>query len=212
MLPDPMRVLYLHGFASSPGSRKAQFFATQLASRGFTLEIPELDRGDFEHLTITSQLSVLDRLLKREPAKLIGSSLGGYLAALYAANHPEINSLLLLAPAFDFHRLWAASIGPERLALWRENGAMPVFHHAAGREMPLSFEFMQDAARFPPFPGFAQPALLFHGAHDPIVPVTHSVLFAAAHPNVTLFRLDSGHELTDVLDEIWRESDAFLVR
>lgn len=206
-----MRVLYLHGFASGPGSRKAQFFAAQLASGGSTLEIPELDRGDFEHLTITSQLLVLERLLRHAPAKIIGSSLGGYLAALYAAHHPEIRSLVLLAPAFDFHRLWAASIGPERLTLWRENGAMPVFHYAAGREMPLSFEFMEDAARFPPFPSFAQPALLFHGAHDPIVPVSHSVLFAAAHPNVALFRLDSSHELTDVLDEIWQESNAFLL-
>jgi uncharacterized protein len=211
MLPDPMRVLYLHGFASSPGSHKAQFFATRLASCGISLEIPQLDEGDFERLTITRQLSALERLLRREPASLIGSSLGGYLAALYAAHHPEIHRLVLLAPAFDFHRLWVTSLGPERLALWRDTGVMPVFHYGAAREMPLAFEFMNDAARFPPFPHFHQPALLFHGARDPVVPIEHSALFAAAHPHVRLFRLDSGHELTDVLDEIWRESQAFLV-
>lgn len=211
MLPDPMRILYLHGFASGPGSRKAQFFAARLASCGMRLEIPELDEGDFERLTVSRQLSALERLLRREPARLIGSSLGGYLAALYAAHHPEIHRLVLLAPAFDFHRLWLASIGPERLNVWRETGVMPVFHYAAARETPLAFEFIRDAARFPPFPHFDQPALLFHGARDPVVPIEQSVLFAAAHGNVRLLRLDSGHELTDVLDEIWRESQAFLV-
>ena len=211
MLPDPLRVLYLHGFASSPASRKGQFFAAKFNSRAARLEIPDLAEGDFEHLTISRQLHLIERLLDGAPATLIGSSLGGYLAALYASHHAEIHRLVLLAPAFDFCHLWLSGLGPEAVARWEQNGTMPVFHHARSGETALDFEFMRDAAHFPPFPHFVQPALLFHGNHDPVVPVQHSMAFAAAHPNVRLFRLDSGHELTDVLETIWAESQSFLL-
>jgi uncharacterized protein len=211
MLSDPLRILYLHGFASSPASRKAQFFANRLQVDGLRLEIPDLAEGNFEQLTISRQLRAVDRLLEGEPAALIGSSLGGYLAALYAADHPEVDRLVLLAPAFDFPRLWQASLGQEGIAEWRRNRTKLVFHHAEQREMPLDFEFLEDAIRFPAFPHFAQPALLFHGEQDPVVPIGHSVLFASSHPNVRLHRLNSAHELTDVLDEIWLPARTFLL-
>jgi|SRR5579875_1029710 len=210
MLPDPLRVFYLHGFASGPGSRKARFFAARLASLGVVPEIPDLAQGDFERLTITGQLRLLEELLAGKPATLIGSSLGGYLAALYASYHPEVDRLILLAPAFDFYHLWLHSLGPDRFASWKRNRTMPVFHYTYSRDVPLDFEFMRDAARFPPFPHFRQPALLFHGRHDSLVPVHHSSLFAAAHPNARLLRLDSGHELTDVLDVLWLSTQSFV--
>jgi len=34
--------------------------------------------------------------------------------------------------------------------------------------------------------------------------------FAASHPNVKLRLLDSGHELMDVLDEMWQDTREFL--
>lgn len=211
MLPEPLRVLYLHGFASGPASRKACFFAAKLKDQGMHLEIPDLARGDFRRLTITAQLKLVAATLAGRPAVIIGSSLGGYLAALYAASHPEIERLVLLAPAFDFNRLWRHGLGPERLAAWRREGFLPIFHYGEDREMPLDFEFLNDAARFPPFPHFHQPALILHGNQDPAVPVCNSLLFAAAHPQIRVRRFASGHELTDVLDAIWLESWNFLI-
>lgn len=114
MLPEQLRVLYLHGFASSPASRKAQFFATKLRDSAVDLQIPDLAQGNFQGLTITAQMDLLVTLLAGRPAALIGSSLGGYLAALYASSHAEVQRLVLLAPAFDFYRLWLHSLGPER--------------------------------------------------------------------------------------------------
>ena len=93
-----MRVLYLHGFASGPSSGKAQWFRRAFAERGIELEIPDLVEGGFENLTITGQLGVIERAAKGEPVSLIGSSMGGYLAALYASRHPEAARLVLLAP------------------------------------------------------------------------------------------------------------------
>jgi pimeloyl-ACP methyl ester carboxylesterase len=203
-------VLYLHGFASGPESRKARFFSEQLRRLGFIVTVPDLAEGDFERLTITAQLKVVERASGHSPVILIGSSLGGYLAALYAARHPEIDRLILLAPAFSFHPLWIAQLAPDQLAAWRESGAIRVFHYGAGREMPLGYQFLEDSSRFEPFPDFRQPALIFHGNHDPVVPVIYSSEFVEAHPNARLVRLESGHELIDVLDAIWRESQDFL--
>jgi uncharacterized protein len=87
-----------------------------------------------------------------------------------------------------------------------KNGTMPVFHYAEGREAPIGYRLMEDARRYEPFPTFQQPALIFHGTQDRVVPVQYSLTFAQAHENVRLVRLESGHELTDVLDEIWQDA------
>jgi uncharacterized protein len=211
MLQDGLRILYLHGFASSPGSRKARFFSEQLHQAGFQVEILDLAEGDFEGLTITRQLRLVERAARGKPVTLIGSSLGGYLAALYATCHPEVDRLILLAPAFQFYRLWVSQLSQDQLLLWRQTGSLLVFHYGENREMPLGFGFMEDASRFPAYPGFRQPALIFHGDHDPVVPVTQSIGFVQSHPHTRLVRLQSGHELTDVLDTIWNESREFLL-
>src|SRR5580658_2151875 len=106
-----MKFVYVHGFASSPQSRKAVQFRAALAARGVSVDIPAMDRGDFEHLTISGQLDVLEDAIHGEPVCLIGSSMGGYLAALYAAAHPEVARLVLLAPAFGFAQRWDEKIG-----------------------------------------------------------------------------------------------------
>jgi hypothetical protein len=211
MLPAHLRVLYLHGFASGPASRKAQFFAQRLAASGVSLEIPDLSENNFERLTVTRQLNVIEHITSSEPVVLIGSSLGGYLAALYAARHPEVDRLILLAPAFDFYRLWIDELGPERFDGWREQGTLLVFHYAQQCEAPIGFQLMEDARSYEPFPNFQQPALIFHGTRDPVVPVQYSAAFTAAHSNARLIQLESGHELTDVLDIIWENVKVFLL-
>ncbi|HEY3937549.1 MAG TPA: YqiA/YcfP family alpha/beta fold hydrolase [Bryobacteraceae bacterium] len=206
-----LRVVYLHGFASSPRSRKALFFADKLAALGFSVEIPDLAQGDFLHLTISNQLQVVERAARGEPLLLIGSSMGGYLAALYAARHPEVDRLILLAPAFRFHELWTKEFGPERLRLWKEKGSIPIFHYGEQGNLLLGYQLMEDAAHFEAFPDFSQSCLLFHGSEDPLLPVSQSAAFAAAHPNVRFIELLSGHELTDVLDDMWDACRKFLV-
>jgi len=115
--------IYLHGFASSPQSNKAQFFRKRFEEKGLELEIPSLDGGDFTHLTITGQLQIVDAAAAgrhaEQPTILIGSSLGGYLAALYAARHADIGRLVLLAPALRFPSRWGERYSPEELARWR---------------------------------------------------------------------------------------------
>jgi pimeloyl-ACP methyl ester carboxylesterase len=204
------RIIYLHGFASSPHSRKASVLGERLGQAGFQVEVPRLDEGDFSHITISRQLRTLEWLAPTGPVALIGSSLGGYLAALFANRHAHVSRLILLAPAFDFLRLWETEMGPERMAEWRQTGSIRVFHYGAGKQLPLYFDFIEDARQFEPFPAFGQPALIFHGENDRVVPIEVSRQFVETNSNARLLPLSSGHELTDVLDPIWQFSKDFL--
>lgn len=206
-----MRIIYLHGFASSPASRKAQVFASRLAAAGADVSVPALDGGDFEHLTISGQYAILRREAAGGPVTLIGSSMGGYLAALYAAKHPnEVERLVLLAPAFHFHSRWPKMLGEEKFASWRETGALSVFHYADLKERNVGWQLAEDAANWDAEPHFTQPALIFHGRNDAVVPVQFSESYAAAHPNVELRVFDAGHELTEAIDEMWDHTARFL--
>jgi len=202
------RVVYLHGFASSPHSSKAQFFRRKFAASGRSMEIPQLDEGRFEELTISGQLRVVERAVGDEPAILIGSSLGGYLAALYASRHatqypPSIEKLVLLAPAFQFPRRWRERYSDQDWERWKREGSTPIFHYGDGRERRLGYQFVEDAAQYEGEPEFPQPALILHGVRDSVVPFEISRVYAARRPNTRLVLLESGHELTDVLEPMW---------
>jgi pimeloyl-ACP methyl ester carboxylesterase len=203
-------ILYLHGFASGPSSSKARYLWERLEKAGAHVEVPDLAAGDFEHLTITGQLGVVERAEAGRAVVLIGSSLGGYLAALYAARHPEVTQVVLLAPAFDFARRWSERQGPEKMAEWRRTRSMQVFHYGLNRETALAYDLIEDAARYEPWPDFHQPALIFHGIHDDVVPAALSREFTASHPNARLELLDSGHELINVLPYLGERIVEFL--
>jgi uncharacterized protein len=200
-----VRYLYAHGFASSPQSNKARAFEAAFAKRSIRLEIPALDGGDFERLTISGQMKILSRTLKNEPNCLIGSSMGGLLAALYASTHLEVSRLVLLAPAFGFAQRWRGKAGnpPPK--------SMQVYHYGENRMREIRYDLIEDALKYPGAPGFTQPALIFHGSADQTVPIEISRNWAASHPNVRLVEVDSDHELLSVLDQIVGEAVPFLL-
>jgi len=204
------RFVYLHGFASGPGSKKAGFFRSRFAELGIGLEVPDLAEGDFRGLTITGQLRVIERLSRGEPVTLIGSSMGGYLAALYAARHAEVQRIVLMAPAFCFLKRWTATLGPAALEKWRASGTFEVFHYGEGRPVPLGYQLIEDAGQYEDYPDASQPVLIFHGKNDSAVPVEYSEEFAKKHAQAKLQVLNSDHELLNVLDDMWMETSAFL--
>ncbi len=203
------RILYLHGFASSPRSRKAQFFADRFAQIGRPIEVLDLAREGFFQLTVSGQLKVIEEAAHGEPVSLIGSSMGGYLAALYASRHPEVETLVLIAPAFGFATRWEERLGPAAFAEWREAGSMAVHHYGSGEAARVGFGLMEDARQYPGEPDFDQPALLFHGLRDDVCPYEVSVAYAARHPNVLVQLFDAGHEMTEVVEEIWKPLPRF---
>ena len=203
--------IYLHGFASSPRSTKAVFFREHLTRLGHDVIVPDLEEGDFQGLTITRQLGVVRREIARSRGDLalIGSSMGGYLAVLAANQEPRIRRLMLMAPAIDMKARWTVRYGADQLARWKAQGVAPTFHHAHGEERLIGYGLYEDLDRYDPAPPTRVPALAFMGRQDLTVDPAAVERWAAHNPSVTLRSLDSGHELVDQLETIWKESAAF---
>jgi len=96
--------VYLHGFASGPSSQKASAFKKKFKEIGISIYIPDLEGGNFENMTLSSQLNIIFNLLNQLNSKevcLIGSSMGGYLASLVAELRDEVKAAYLIAPGFN---------------------------------------------------------------------------------------------------------------
>lgn len=203
--------LYLHGFASGPQSRKAQRFLHHFQERGLSLTIPALDEGDFEHLTLSRQRALVERLLADVPRPhvLIGSSMGGYLALLHAEQHP-VDALVVMAPAVDFAARWATRFAAEDLAEWEQNGTTLVDHHALGRKVPLHFELVADSKLHAPWPKVTAPTLVLQGTRDEVVLPDSVRAWVERTPSARLLTYDTDHEMSDVVDTMAHEALRFL--
>jgi hypothetical protein len=205
-----MNLIYLHGFASGPQSSKAQFFRRRFEEIGVSVQIPDLAEGNFERLTLGGQLRVIEKLAAGDDVRLMGSSMGGYLAALYAARHPEVRRIVLLAPAFGFARRWPLRLGEPAVAAWHRTGWLPVYHYGENTQSRVHYGLLEEAEQYEDYPAITQPALIFHGSGDDVVPCEYSEEFAARNPHATLRVMDSGHDLLNVLEEMWTETSKFI--
>jgi pimeloyl-ACP methyl ester carboxylesterase len=200
-----MDYIYLHGFASSPRSTKAKALSDRFRRLNLTLHIPDLNQGNFFHLTLTRQIHQVEAILPLTPVTLMGSSLGGLTAAWLAERNPQIQRLVLLAPAFEFLLHWLPRIGAEQLQQWRTQQTLPIYHYASGQERNLSYKFLQDAEQYSDaMLQRAIPTLILHGLQDEVIPIQASREFAAQRPWVELIELSSDHGLTDNLEEVWQ--------
>lgn len=85
---------YIHGYESRPESKKGTIFKEKLNAKAIKYRDCEP-----EDLIISDCLKRISDVIKNDSnAVLIGSSLGGYLAASTAINHPNVKKLILLNP------------------------------------------------------------------------------------------------------------------
>jgi len=206
-------IAYLHGFASGPTSAKARHLQAAFTGRGNPLQVLDLTPGrdGFERSTPLTMLEVARGALAGDPGPhaLVGSSLGGYLAALLASQDPRVQRLVLLAPAFRLFERWRARLTPAELEAWR-TGGREVHHFATGTTRRLGWAFHQDAGGLPAFPAVTVPALVLAGARDESVPLADVQAWVERTPSARLVVLDDGHELGASLDRIASEAWAFL--
>lgn len=158
------KILYLHGFASSPAGRKIAALKDLLQPRGYEISAPDLNVPSFRRL----DFDVIVRLALREakthsPAVVVGSSLGA-LAALEANRRGAAAPLLLIAPAVGF--------GKRRVEKLPEGDPLMFFHHGEGRELPIHRRFFEQLAvlevdRRPPL----APVTIVMGDSDASVPI-----------------------------------------
>ena len=207
-----MKYIYLHGFASSPGSAKAVYLRDRFFTLGLSLAVPDLNQGDFSHLTITRQINQIQTefLLHETPVTLIGSSLGGLTAAWLGQHYRQIQQLILLAPAFGFLTHWLPQVGEAKLREWQASGYLSVYHYGEKRSLPLHYQFVEDARQYQTNKlNRPIPTLIFHGKQDEIIPINASRNYATERPWVQLTELDSDHSLSDAMSEIWQGIEGF---
>lgn len=211
-----MDYLYLHGFASSPQSAKAQFFKQQFASIGAALHILDLNQGDFAHLTLSRQIEQAIAWIGTRPqVTILGSSFGG-LTACWVAEHPQVRSqiqrLVLLAPAFQFLTQWLPRLGTATVEQWRDTGWLSVYHYGDNQQRSLAYDFVTDAQQYDEeYLGAAIATLILHGRHDDVITIQASRDYAAQRPWVKLIELDSDHTLNNVQPILWEATWQFLL-
>ena len=191
-----MDLIYLHGFASGPQGAKGSHCRDWCGARNIPFHAPDLNLPDFEHLTLTAQVAALAALVRglAEPPVVVGSSMGGLVAAAAAHQGVPMAWLILLAPAFGFARRRLA--GP-RWAGYRRRGSMRTYHHAQAKWLTLGPELLADLPRWQDDQQWrlTVPVAILHGRQDEAVPLAESEAFAARHPGAVLQVLEDDHGL-----------------
>lgn len=206
------KYIYLHGFASSPDSAKAQYISDRFSELPISLIIPDLNQNDFSRLTLTRQMAQVSYLFLASDATvtLLGSSFGGLTSAWLAEKYTQVERLILLAPAFGFLSEWLNRLGTDTVEEWENSGYLKVYHYGEKRSIPLHYQFVRDTEQY----GEEQlqrtvPTLIIHGRNDDVIPIKSSREYAKNRPWVELIEVASDHALTNVLPEIWHLTKEF---
>jgi uncharacterized protein len=221
---DPA-VVYVHGFGSHRGGEKALALAAECARRNWTFAAFDFrghgtSTGLMRDLTASSLLEDLTTIRSfladhgHQRLYLVGSSMGAFASAWFAAKHPEaVGACVLLAPAFRFlDRRWEALTDAERDE-WRRTGVLRFRNEWVDTE--IGYPLVEERAAFDAAELARQcrtPLLVYHGLADDVVPASDSLAFleATTNPDVELRLLKSGdHRLTAFKDEIAVEACRF---
>ncbi|MBT5969051.1 MAG: hypothetical protein HOG61_06705, partial [Nitrospina sp.] len=208
--------VYLHGFASGPSSKKASAFKNKFKEIGVSLNTPDLEGGNFENMTLTSQVNIVLDLLDQFQCKkvcLIGSSMGGYLATLVAQRREEIKATYLMAPGFNFLERWMRSLklDCEDEACW--DPKIQIFHYRYNKIKYICTDIFKDAKNWNTLALNREvPSRIVHGIHDEVVPIDESKKFISRRPWCSLKEFDSDHGLLSHLEWVVDDCMVFFKR
>ena len=126
------KLLYFHGFASSPASAKIAAIRPMLEPK-IELIAPDLNIPSFEQLDWNAIVDAAQKLrAEHEPDAIAGSSMGALVALSIAV--PE-TPLILIAPALGIADRWRT--------LLPEGDPVRVFNHAQKTEVPIHRRFFE---------------------------------------------------------------------
>jgi len=207
---DPMElpaVVLCHGMESTKEGTKHQALAARLTALGyvclrFDFSYVGESGGRFEDLTISGEVEDLggavDYLAARGTRSfgVVGSSLGGTVAVLFAGSDPRVKALVTIA-AVALPLGIVARMDPAAVAAWRESGV-----RVAEGGGTLRRDFLDDLERIDVL-GAARrltaATLVTHGEDDHVVPVgdAHALFAALPEPKALAITPKCDHRYSD---------------
>lgn len=182
----------LHSASGIAETRLMDTIAEAFKIRGFSLvrfdasnALGDLE-GDYSKFTTTSYKGDLEAVIEwvgmqswwQEPLVLVGHSLGGLVAGLYASEHQaEVDELILFAPTLSGTSYEnALSIHEtEMLEMWRSTGTRKVKHPISDEEFSLPYTFVEDMKKYSledQSNNLSMPITIYSGTLDTVSPVS----------------------------------------
>lgn len=130
-----IEILYFHGFASSPGSRKVVLLRERLPADQFHLNVPDMNVPAFANLDWRAMVArAIEEGRQRPPDIVVGSSLGSLLALEVV--HARIDApIVMIAPALGVARRWSETLPDE--------DPVYVYNHVKDRQEPIHRRFFE---------------------------------------------------------------------
>lgn len=202
-------VILCHGMDSNKNSDKLVYLGRVLAKCGiltlrFDFACVGESTGKFEDITYSGEVEDLRAacsfMRNRDAGKiaLIGSSMGGTVALLFAAEDPDIAAIVTIAAPAHPEAFPRRILSPEQLKQWRDRG----FTFYNGRRLNLTLledldtiDVLQSARQI------ACPVLIIHGESDEVVPVeeAHELNACLSGKKKLLVLKGTDHRLSDPL-------------
>jgi uncharacterized protein len=170
-------VILCHGMESNKDSDKLVLFSRELARLNLLalrFDFACADPGKFEEITYSGEVEDLVAafafMRDRHAGKiaLLGSSMGGTVALLFAAQHADVATVVTIAAPVHPERFTSRLLTPAQVQQWRKTGY--TFYH--GRRINVSLLHDLEKINVPEAAKKIDcPVLILHGDRDDVVPV-----------------------------------------
>ncbi|HKR78303.1 MAG TPA: alpha/beta fold hydrolase [Nitrospira sp.] len=208
-------VVLCHGFLSSKNSTTNKALTRMLNEAGVAaLRFDFFGQGEseglFEDITVSVAVGQAKAALTHAQSRgyerlgLMGSSFGGLVSILTAAQRPDVACLALKCPVVDFAEELRLEFGPGELARWEATDTVPNLIGGAGR-VRLKYGLFEDCLRniaYEPASRIVAPTLIVQGACDELVPLHQSqrLLEALRGPKRLDLLPEANHQFTRAED------------
>jgi putative redox protein len=200
-------VILCHGMESNKESEKLVYLGRALAQRGslvlrFDFRYVGESSGKFEDITYSGEVEDLEAahalVRSRNPGKIaiLGSSMGGTVALLFAAQQPSLAALVTVAAPIHPERFPSRVLTPAQTEQWRAQG----FTRHNGQRINLSLLHDLESLNVPEAAKkITCPVLILHGDADEVVPVEEAYEINACLTNSKRLSILPGtdHRLSD---------------